>query len=160
VYPINAKGAVKYAWKLRRPNDRYGRPVGLEPYVQLGVQYAIRGEYTITNDIPGDGGLFSGRTIFTPMVANFSGRALRLIANYDEDDQVITDYLIPQSTDSSLTYAPYFYWNGSSNIRLESIQDSYTITFRREDTTGYRKLELDGNSLFSGSGRTAPVTAN
>jgi len=127
----------------------------VEPYVYLGVQYAIRASYEITNDIPGDGP-FGGETIFAPMVANFSGRPLRLIANYREEDQVYTDYLIPRSIDSMMMHAPYYIWNSSSNIRLESTVDFAYYFFSREDTTD-RELEMDNTSAFRGSGRTVPV---
>jgi hypothetical protein len=126
--------------------------------VDLHVQYALNARYEINNEIPGDGNLFSGRTIFAPMVGNFSSKPYRLIVNYREDDQAITDYLIPHSIDSILMHAPYFYWNSSSNIRLESTVDSYVWQFYRDDTTHATKLELDGSSEFSGSGRTVPVT--
>jgi hypothetical protein len=157
VEPLGVKGPVNFAWKLVRPNDRYGNPVGLEPYVKLPVQYAINGKYDITNELPGDGSIFSGRTMFTPMVGNFSSKPYRLIVNYEEDDQVITNYLIPHSIDSLLAYAPYFYWNSNSNIRLESTVDNYYYMFTRDDTT-QQKLELDESSEFSGSGRTVPVS--
>jgi hypothetical protein len=152
-YPLGRSGIVRHAWKLVTPLDRLGKKTGVEPYVDLGVQYLIVGDYTIDNEsVP-------SKTLFTPMVANFSPWKLRLIANYEEDDQVYTDYLIPSDINLSLTRAPYFYWNASSNVRLESTtnrSDYYFIS--RLDTNNTTNLRLDTQSNYTGSGRTIPRT--
>ncbi len=152
-YPLGRKGIVRHAWKLVTPLDRYGKKTGVEPSVDLGVQYLLVGDYTIDNEsVP-------SKTLFTPMVANFSRWQLRLIANYEVDDQVYTDYVIPSDINLSLTHAPYFYWNSKSNVRLESTtnrNDYYFIS--RLDTNSTTNLRLDTQSEYSGSGRTVPRT--
>ncbi|MBS1910727.1 MAG: hypothetical protein JST22_01950 [Bacteroidetes bacterium] len=155
-YDIGHRGPVHHAWRLIAPLDRYGHKAGLETTIDVGVQYAINGEYVIDNSLHGSGP-DAGRTIFTPLVANFSPYALRLTANYEEDDQVVTDYLIPHSLDSTLSHAPYFFWNTHSNIRLDATTASYWRFYTRDDTTS-AQLRMDDTGDYDGSGRTVPIS--
>jgi hypothetical protein len=158
-YTIGRKGPVRHSWKLIAPLDRYGNKAGIEPSIDLGVQYALNGRYTITNELE-DGSLFGSATIFTPLVANFSPYPIRLIVNYREEDQAITDYLIPRNIDSMLRHAPYFYWNSESNIRLESTVNNYVLMFFRSDTNEQTQLRLDTDSHYRGTGRTVPIVVH
>lgn len=150
VYWIGKIGPVRHSWKLIAPLDRFGKKAGVEPTVDVGVQYLIRAIYTIDNE-----GV-SGKTLFAPMVANFTPYQIRLIANYDEDDEVYTDYLIPADINTILTNAPYFYWHGSSNVRLESTTTSNHYELSRQDTVESRNLKMDNGEEWEGSGRTVP----
>lgn len=155
-YPIGRKGPVSHSWRVIAPLDRSGNKAGVEPFVNLGVQYALAASYTIDNQI--GGGPLSGETIFTPLVANFSPWPLRLIVNYDEDNQAITDYIIPRSIDDQLSHSPYFYWHGRSNVRLESTTSWNYYFITRLDTNEDRQLRLDETPGAEGSGRTVPIT--
>ncbi len=156
MYALGRRGPVLHAWKLVAPTDRFGKKAGVEPRIELGVQYELRARYTVDNSLSGTG-IDAGRTIFTPLVANFTQWPLRLIANYREEDQVITDYLIPRNIDSLLAFAPYFYWNSESNIRLESTTSSFVRFYSRLDTNEY-ELRMDNDSRYSGTGRSVPIT--
>lgn len=158
-YALGRRGPVRHGWRLVAPFDRFGRKASIEPQIDLGVQYELRGHYRIDNDLKGKG-IDAGRTIFTPIVGNFTNYSLRLIANYREDDQVYTDYLIPRTIDSTLRFAPYFFWHSTSNIRLESIQSRDVYDFTRQDTGRYELKMDDTRSEYSGTGRTYPVTVN
>ncbi len=158
-YRIDRKGPVRHGWKLVSPVDRFGRKAGIEPFVDLGVQYMLNASYTIDNESIDDGSLFGGRTIFTPIIANVTPWQLRLIVNYGEEDQVTTDYLVPRSLDSQLTHAPYFYWNSSSNVRLESLNSFDIYFYSREDTLAGRTLELSTSSSYEGAGATKTLIA-
>lgn len=151
-YPLGRVGPVRHSWRLIAPVDRFGKKAGVEPTVDLGVQYFISANYTIDNEgVP-------GKTLFAPMVANFTPYQIRLIANYDEDDEVYTDYLIPTDITTMLNNAPYFYWHSSSNVRLESITTSNRYELSRQDTVESRSLKIDGGAEWRGSGRTIPRT--
>jgi len=151
-YPLGVMGPVRHSWQLIAPLDRFGKKAGVEPSVDLGVQYFINATYRIDNDgVP-------GKTLFTPMIANFTPYQLRLIANYREDDQVYTDYLIPADITTMLSQAPYFYWHGSSNVRLESTTTFNFYELSRQDTVESRNLRLDTGSEWKGTGRTVPRT--
>ncbi len=156
LYRIGRKGPVSHAWRLIAPADRFGRKAGIEPHISLGVQYVLSASYTIDNEINSD--MFSRGTIFTPLVANYSPWPLRLIANYDEDDQVITDYILPRNIDEQLSHAPYFYWHRRSNVRLESTTSWNYYVVTRLDTNENRRLRLDETQSSDGSGRTVPIT--
>lgn len=156
-YTIGRKGSVRHAWRIIAPLDRYGRKAGVEPYVDLGVQYALNASYRIDNEALEEG-IFFGKTLFTPLIANYSPWPLRLIVNYQEDDQVITDYIIPRSIDSQLVHAPYFYWHSESNVRLESTTNWNYYFITRLDTNENRQLQLDDSPSADGTGRTIPIT--
>ena len=158
-YRIDKKGPIRHGWKLIAPTDRFGRKAGIEPFVDLGVQYPLNASYTIDNESVTDGSLFGGHTIFTPIVANATPWALRLVVNYQREDQVYTDYLVPRSIDSQFAYAPYFYWNSTSNVRLESINSFDVYFFTREDTLQGQVLELSTSTSFKGSGATKTLVA-
>lgn len=151
-YALGKTGPVRHSWRLIAPLDRFGKKAGVEPVVDLGVQYHINASYRLDNEgVP-------GKTMFAPMVANFTPYQLRLIANYREDDQVYTDYLIPADITTMLTNAPYFYWHGSSNVRLESTTTSNSYEISRQDTVESRNLKMDTGSEWEGTGRTIPRT--
>jgi hypothetical protein len=158
-YRLDKKGPIRHGWKLIAPTDRFGRKAGIEPFVDLGVQYPLNASYTIDNESVTDGSLFGEHTIFTPIVANATPWSLRLIVNYQREDQVYTDYLIPRSLDSQFAYAPYFYWNQSSNVRLESINSFDVYFYTREDTLQGQTLELSTSTSFKGSGATKTLVA-
>jgi len=156
-YPIGRHGPIRYAWRLIAPYDRYGAKVGVEPYVDLGVQYRLRETYNITNDLP-SGSQPKGGTIFTPIIVNTTSLYdVQLLVNYNEDDQVRTNYVIRHGSLITPDSAPYFYWHSTSNVRLESTTNSYYWYFSREDTTasGDPELRLDESlSEYRGTGRT------
>lgn len=157
-YGIGRKGVIRHAWKIIAPLDRYGRKAGVEPYMDLGVQYVLAANYRIDNESLSEGPFSFGKTLFTPLVANFSPWPLRLIVNYQEEDQVITDYIIPRSIDSQLAHSPYFYWHSQSNVRLESTTSWNYYFITRLDTNEGRQLQLDDLSSSDGTGRTVPIT--
>ncbi|MDB5033608.1 MAG: hypothetical protein JWQ98_849 [Chlorobi bacterium] len=152
-YPINRKGPVKHAWMLIAPYDQLGNKAGIEPRTDLGVQYRLSSTYTLDNGSAKDASGTS-RTIFTPLVANYGFQDLRLIVNYQTNDQVITNYLIPRDASVQLTHAPYFYWNSESNVRLEEVAGFNYYMFTRRDTLPGRSLELNSDYQYEGSGRT------
>lgn len=157
-YSIGRKGVIRHAWKIIPPLDRYGRKAGVEPYVDLGVQYVLNANYRIDNESMEQGPFSSSKTLFTPLVANFSPWPLRLIVNYQEDDQVITDYIVPRDISAQLSHAPYFYWHSRSNVRLESTTSWNYYFITRLDTNEDRQLRLDEISSSDGTGRTVPIT--
>ncbi|MEP7218838.1 MAG: hypothetical protein ABI876_07965, partial [Bacteroidota bacterium] len=87
-YPINRKGPVRHAWMPIAPYDQFGSKAGVEPRTDLGVQYRLSASYTLDNGSVKDASGTS-RTIFTPLVANYGFRDVRLIVNYQTNDQVI-----------------------------------------------------------------------
>lgn len=153
-YRLDRRGPVLHAWKLVAPTDRYGRKAGVEPRIELGVQYELNARYITDNELNGYGP-DAGRTMFTPLVANFTQWPLRLIANYREEDQVVTDYIVP--VNSTIPEAPYYYWHLESNIRLESTVNSFTRDYSRQDSGRY-ELRMDNSSTYRGTGRTEPIS--
>lgn len=162
-YHIGRHGPIHHAWRLISPYDRYGAKVGVEPYVDLGVQYRLRETYEITNNLPGGAQPKSG-TLFTPYVVNTTALYdLRLTANEHEDDQVITNYIIPRSSIMSVDSAPYFFWHSTSNVELQSTTNSYYWRFSREDTTAAGEPEIyldESRDEYEGTGRTNALIAN
>jgi hypothetical protein len=154
-YPLGVKGVIMHSWRILAPLGNDARPAGIEPTVDIGIQYAINADYTIDNEsVPGE-------TIFTPRIGNFSSRDLRLTANYREDDQFATSLVIPRNTLSSLTHSPYFYWHSSSNIYLDDVAGPATYRFSRDTSDGERPLILDDSSrTYEGAGATLPLVAN
>lgn len=152
-YVLGKKGVFTHAWRIVAPLDNNHNPAGIEPYVDLNVQYAINAEYTINNEsVPSE-------TIFTPRIANLSVYDLRLTVNWNESDQFQTNFIIPRSSTTSLTNAPYYYWNSSSNVRLDGTNGPATYIFSRDSTQSARELRLDDStSTFKGAGATIPVT--
>jgi hypothetical protein len=157
-YPIGHRGPVRHAWQLLSPRDRFGKKVGVEPYVDLGIQYPLNAQYTVDNESL-NGSVIDQQELFTPLIANYSPEDLRLIVNYREEAQVYTDMVIPRGTALSLDNAPYFYWHSSSNVRLESMTSSRFYFFTRDDTAEARRLELNTSNEFEGQGRTLLLVA-
>lgn len=150
-YAINQKGIIRHAWKIVPARGENGRIAGVEPYVELGTQFDIRAEYIITNNsVPGE-------VLFTPRVANFSPYNLQLFANFREEDEFWTDYVIPRSGITDDTHAPYFYWNSRSNVYLEQVGRSAGYVFSRLDT-GVFGLALDNSLRHREAGATLPIT--
>lgn len=150
-YAIDRRGAIRHTWQLIAPRGSTGQPAGIEPRVDLGVQYKLNAVYTINNDAVPAG------TIFTPRVLNASGYDLRLTVNFGVSDQFITDYYIRANANSSLTNAPYYYWNYQSNVLLSG--GLYTNSFSRTDTSAYRLLRISDSIDVRGSGITEPLLA-
>lgn len=156
-YPLGEKGVFRHAWRILAPLGIDGRPAGIEPTGELGIQYAINAEYTVENDDA------PGGTIFTPRIANLTGYDLNLTANYQESDEFRSTLVIRRNQNLSLTHSPYFYWNSNSNIVLDEIGGPGVYYFER-DTTGNngnsRYLEIDDSSTtYEGSGVTMPLVA-
>ena len=150
-FPINRKGVIRHAWKIVPPKGVLGRAAGIEPYVDLGIQYAIDARYTITrSSVPGE-------TIFTPLIANFSSYDLQLYANYGVDDEFQSDYVLPRGGIMPTDHAPYYYWNSNSNIYLDRIGGVGYYTFSRSDT-GIYELRLDDSPRYGDAGATIPIT--
>lgn len=150
-YALGRRGAVRHAWQIIAPIDSRGRKAGIEPRVELGVQYKLRGDYTIDYEsVPGE-------TIFTPRILNATQYDLRVTANYDEEDQFETQYYIRANSNSSLSNAPYYYWNQSSNVILSG--GVWTYAFSRSDTNSLRRLRISDSTEFRGSGLTEPLLA-
>jgi hypothetical protein len=128
--------------------------MGVEPFIDLGVQYVIRGNYSITNES------LSGRTLFTPRVLNTSFWNLQLTVNYQVEDPFYTDYIIPSNSIvptyiDSRAHAPYFYWNSNSNVVLDAVGSVITYYATRLDTNEAHRLKLD--DAYPGSGLTTPI---
>jgi len=156
-YALGQKGVFRHAWRILAPIGIDGKPAGIEPTGELGIQYAINAEYTIENDDA------PGGTIFTPRVANLTGHDLNLTANYQEDDEFRSTLVIARNQNIQLTHSPYFYWNSSSNIVLDEIGGPGIYYFKR-DTTGdggrSRFLQIDDStSSYNGAGLTMPLVA-
>ncbi len=151
-YPLGAKGVFRHQWRILAPPGRDSRPAGIEPTVDLSVQYAINAEYIIDNEsVPGN-------TIFTPRVANLSNRDLRIIANYRETDEFRSSLVIPRNTNLSLTHSPYYYWHSSSNILLEDANGPGGYFFSQDTLDGFGLLILDDSSrTYEGAGATLPL---
>jgi hypothetical protein len=151
VFPINRKGAIRHGWRIIPPLGVNGLKAGIDPYVDLGVQYVIQADYTIDNaSVP-------GRTIFTPRVINSTLWDLQLTANYGESDAFPTGYIFPRNTTSSFDHAPYFYWNSSSNVYLNAVGRGIFYVASRQDTSQTTRLELDDSYEYRGSGLTRPI---
>jgi hypothetical protein len=152
-YPLGRKGAVRHVWQLIAPFGSDGRKAGEEPRGDLGVQYQVNQSYRITNSIPR-----TGLSIFTPRVSNahFS-TSFRLIANFEKDDQRITNYLIPPNSFTTLDSAPYFYWNSNSNVVLDAVSGFGDYQFSRSDT-GRWALRLDDGFSTQANLKDAGVT--
>ncbi len=154
IYPIGHRGPVRHSWRVIAPEDDQGRKWSEEPMVNLGIQYRVDEQYRIDNGAP-------EQTIFTPRISNFTFERLRLIVNEGEDDERSTNYVIPPNSLSELTHAPYFYWNSSSNVVLQSLSTSRDWRFSRSDS-GDAHLELDdsyfgGDDTLDGAGVTKPL---
>lgn len=150
-YPLNKKGIVRHAWQILPSRGTSGKPAGISPYVDLGVQYAIEARYVIRHtSVPGE-------TIFTPRIANFTIDDLWLVVNYDEEDEFITNYILQRNQITSDTHAPYFYWNSNSNIYLDPVNVPGFYRFSRNDSGDYG-LELDNGARFGDAGATLPIT--
>jgi hypothetical protein len=152
-YPLNRKGIFGHAWRIIAPLDANGRRAGIEPRDTFGLQYQVAVRYVVTNE--------THRTIFTPRIANLSFRDVRLTANRYEADEFVTSYVIPSNSVSSVTHAPYYYWNERSNVELTALGAGYRYFFSRLDTNfrGEPAIELESNSSqYDGSGVTRPLT--
>jgi hypothetical protein len=150
-YAIGRRGVIRHAWRILPPIDSRGRKAGIEPYVELGVQYRLNANYRLDDEaVP-------GWTIFTPRILNASPDNLRLIVNYHEDEEFNTDYYIRSNSNSSLTHAPYYYWHRSSNVILAG--GIYTYSFSRQDTNDFRRLRISDSSSVEGAGLTEPLLA-
>ncbi|KXK57183.1 MAG: hypothetical protein IPM61_03045 [Chlorobi bacterium] len=156
-YPLGQKGVFRHAWRILAPLGIDGKPAGIEPTGELGIQYAINAEYTIEyDDAPGG-------TIFTPRIANLTGYDLNLTANYQESDEFRSTLVIPRNQNIPLTHSPYFYWNSNSNIVVDAIGGPGVYYFKR-DTVGdhgtSRYLQIDDStSSYKGAGVTMPLVA-
>lgn len=159
LYPIGRKGAIRHAWRIMAPIDNSGNRSGVEPYVDLGVQYKVRASYLIDNDA------LSGETLFTPRIVNLTPYSLRITANYATTDPVSTNYTVPANSvipnlASPTPHAPYFFWHSSSNIRLTDTRFGRVYEIRRNDSTALGTLRLDNSSLYTGTGLTEPIIVN
>jgi hypothetical protein len=151
LYPIGRKGAVRHAWQILPPIDNSGNLAGEQPYEDVGVQYRVRAEYIIDSDALSEG------TLFTPRIVNLTPYSLRITANYLTSEQFTTNYTVPANAVSSLTHAPYFYWIGSSNIRLTQNLTGRIYEISRDDSTSLGTLRLDQSSQYDGAGLTEPI---
>lgn len=156
-YPLGEKGVFRHAWRILAPVGLDGKPAGIEPTGELGIQYAINAEYIIENDDA------PGGTIFTPRVANLTGFDLNLTANYHESNEFRSTLVIARNQNISLTHSPYFYWHSSSNIVVDEIGGPGVYYFQR-DTSGIsgsaRYLQIDDStSSYKGAGVTMPLVA-
>lgn len=150
-YPIHRKGIIRHAWKIVPVLGENGRVAGIQPLVDLGTQFSIDAEYILTsNSVPGE-------TIFTPRIANFSPFDLNLHANYREEDEFWTDYVIPRNGITNDVHAPYFYWHARSNVYLHALGASGGYLYSRLDTGEYA-LELDATVYYRDAGATLPIT--
>jgi hypothetical protein len=150
-YAIGRRGAIRHAWQILAPYDSRGQKAGIEPHVELGVQYKLNADYVIDYESVPDG------TIFTPRVLNASPYDLRLIVNQGVDDQFYTWYIIRANSNSSLDHAPYFYWHDRSNVVLDG--GLYAYSFSRVDTNELRRLRISDSVYARGSGLTEPLLA-
>ncbi|MCC7438998.1 MAG: hypothetical protein IT211_10945 [Armatimonadetes bacterium] len=156
-YPLGEKGVFRHAWRILAPRGIDGKPAGIEPTGELGIQYAINAEYTIANDDA------PGGTIFTPRLANLTGFDLNLTANYQQSDEFRSTLIVPRNQNLSLTHSPYFYWHSNSNIVVDEIGGPGVYYFER-DTTGNngssRYLQIDDSTTtYEGAGVTMPLVA-
>lgn len=152
-YPLNRKGTFRHTWRLISPFGADGRKAGEEPFVDLRVQYQVNQTYRITNDLPG-----TNETIFTPLISNeLPFTTLRLTANYNVENQLVTGYLIPPLTITKLDSAPYYYWHSRSNIVLNAVSGTGVYFFERSDTGRY-ELRLDDQLGTQANLKDAGVT--
>lgn len=152
-YPINRKGLIRHAWRILAPRDGLGRVLGVEPYVDLGVQYEINAEHTISNTS-------ADRTLFTPRIANLTFDRVRLFyVNYREQDEFLVNKVFDPSESSSIEHAAYYYWNTYSNVYLDNLDRPRIYEFSRNDTLfgGYPELDLSNDSEYRGSGVTEAI---
>ena len=152
-YPINRKGVIRHAWRILAPRDNGGRILGVEPYVELGVQYDINAHHTITNSS-------ADRTIFTPRIANLTPDRVRLFyVNYRERDEFLVNQVFSPNMNTSLSHAPYYYWHDESNVYLDNLDRPRVYEFSREDTlfSGEPELDLTDDVEYRGGGLTEPI---
>jgi hypothetical protein len=152
-YPINRKGIVRHSWSLMAPTDNTGRRLGVEPYIDLGIQYDIDAWHTITYKSP-------GREIFTPRVGNSTADNVKLFyVNYRESDEFLVNLEIPAGHFVNLQHAPYYYWNSESNVYVQNLDRPATYRFNRDDTTAFGDPELDlsDSPEYDDAGVTIPL---
>lgn len=150
-FPLNRRGIIRHGWQIVPPRGVTGRIAGISPYIDLGIQYDIEAHYTIrSTSVP-------GHTIFTPSIANFSLYDLRLDVNYGQEDEFLTDYVIPRYDITSETHAPYFYWHSNSNIYLDLVGGLGYYRYSRKDS-GEFGLKLETGPYYGDAGATSPIT--
>lgn len=151
---LGAKGPFNYTWQLIPPKDGSSSPAGINPKIDLGLQYDIKQTYTIDNEAFG-----SGKTVFTPRVVNLTSSILNITANANNSDRFpATRFIQPNSmteVDPAKANLPYYYWSSNSTVTLDGFGVA-AVTFSRTDTLD-KKLSLDEATLYQGTGLTSPL---
>ncbi len=152
-YDIGAKGIFRHAWKLISPRSPFGDPYGVEPFVDVGIQYNINDKIDIANSA-------NGRTLFTPRIINASFGPVRLAwVNFRQLDERFVGLTLFANEASSVDHAPYFFWNSSSNVYIDEVNGFRIWVASRDDTTsdGDPQLRLEEPGGLGGSGLTNPL---
>ncbi len=152
-YAIGAKGIFRHSWKLISPRNPTGARYGIEPIVELGIQYNINDQIDIRNSA-------NGRTIFTPRVLNASFRRVGISwVNLFEADERQVGILLEPNQGTDLLNAPYYYWIANSNVVIEEIGGFRRWIASRRDTNsdGEPQLQITDEPGLGGSGASNPI---
>ena len=149
-YQIGQKGIFQHGWKLVSPRSPFGEPYGIEPFVDLGIQYNVNDVVIITNTA-------NGRTLFTPRIVNaWFGPITLITVNGWASDRRDPGLTLFAGESTSLDHAPYYYWNATSDVVIGDVNGFHIWRASRVDTNeqGEPQLRLEEPGGYIGSGLT------